>query len=89
MSRAPQRPVAVALAYELGDNAPVVVASGRGHIGEKIIEIARENGVPLEHNPALAQALSTVELDTEIPEELYTAVSEILGFIMRASGRIG
>jgi flagellar biosynthesis protein len=89
MSRGPQpRALAVALAYEPGESAPVVVASGRGHIGEKIIEIARENGVPLEENPALAEALSAVELDTEIPEELYTAVAEIIGFVLRASGRI-
>lgn len=87
MSKAP-RTVAVALAYEVGDSAPVVVASGKGHVGEKIIEVARANGVPLEHNPALAEALSTVELDTEIPEELYVAVAEILGFILRASGKI-
>jgi flagellar biosynthesis protein len=87
MSPSPKT-VAVALAYEVGDSAPVVVASGKGHVGEKIIEVARANGVPLEHNPALAEALSTVELDTEIPEELYVAVAEILGFILRASGKI-
>ena len=87
MSGAPKPPIAVALRYEDGDKAPVVVATGRGFIGEKIIAIAREHGVPLERNPELAQALSTIELDTEIPEALYVAVAEILGFILRASGR--
>jgi len=44
--------------------------------------------VPIEENPALAQALSTIELDEEIPEALYVAVAEILGFILRsAEGR--
>ena len=82
----PIKPVAVALRYKKGDRAPVVVASGRGHIGEKIIEIAREHGVPLEHNPLLAEALSTIALEDEIPEPLFKAVAEILGFILRAAG---
>jgi type III secretion system FlhB-like substrate exporter len=46
---------------------------------------AREHGVPIEENPALAQALSTIELDEEIPEALYVAVAEILGFILRSA----
>lgn len=87
MSDAPNRTLAVALRYEKGDKAPVVIASGRGHIGQKIIDVAREHGVPLEQNPALAQALSTIELDSEIPEELFLAVAEILGFILRAAKR--
>ena len=82
----PPKPVAVALRYKKGDRAPVVVASGRGHIGQKIIDVAREHGVPLEQNPALAAALSTIALEDEIPEPLFKAVAEILGFIMRAAG---
>ena len=79
--------IAVALQYE-EPNAPRVVATGRGWVGDKIIETAREHGVPIEENPALAQALSTIELDEEIPEALYMAVAEILGFILRsAEGR--
>ena len=66
--------IAVALQYE-EPNAPRVVASGRGWVGDKIIETAREHGVPIEENPALAQALSTIELDEEIPEALYVAVA--------------
>ena len=82
----PAKPVvAVALRYERGDEAPVVVASGRGHVGQKIIDVAHEHGVPLEQNPDLAEALSTIELDSQIPEPLYKAVAEILGFILRAS----
>jgi len=79
--------IAVALRYE-EPNAPRVVATGRGWVGDKIIEAAREHGVPIEENPALAQALSTIEMDEEIPEALYVAVAEILGFILRsAEGR--
>jgi flagellar biosynthesis protein len=77
--------LAVALRYD-APNAPRVVASGRGVIGERIIQAAQAHGVPLEVNPALAQALSTIELDEQIPERLYTAVAEILAFVLRADG---
>ncbi|EJL26234.1 hypothetical protein, cytoplasmic domain of flagellar protein FhlB like protein [Caulobacter sp. AP07] len=83
ISRATPR-IAVALQYE-EPNAPRVVATGRGWVGDKIVETAREHGVPIEENPALAQALSTIELDEEIPEALYRAVAEILGFILRTA----
>ena len=79
-------PLAVALRYQDGDRAPVVVATGRGGVGQQIIDLAHEHGVPLEQNPALAEALSTIELDDEIPEPLLKAVAEILGFILRAAG---
>jgi flagellar biosynthesis protein len=89
MSLNPKTTLAVALKYDKGqEGAPVVVATGRGAIGRKIIEVAREHGVPLQENPALAEALSTIELDSEIPENLYVAVAEILGFLMRASKRM-
>ncbi len=89
MTSFPKSTLAVALRYDKGqEGAPVVVATGRGHIGKKIIEVAKEHGVPLEQNPALAEALSTIELDSEIPENLYVAVAEILGFLMRASQRM-
>jgi len=80
-------PLAVALRYDpvQATRAPKVVAVGRGEIGRKIIETAREHGVPLETNPHLAEALAGVELDTEIPMALYEAIATILAFILRAS----
>ncbi len=81
------RTLAVALHYEAPD-APRVVATGRGHVGQRIIDVARENGVPLEQNPALAEALSTIPLDDHIPEQLYVAVAEVIGFIMRNQSRV-
>jgi flagellar biosynthesis protein len=81
-------PLAVALLYEK-PRAPRVVASGRGEIGQAIIDTAKAHGVPLEHNPALAEALSTIELESEIPPELYKAVATVVGFILRASGKAG
>lgn len=74
--------IAVALLYE-EPNAPKVVASGQGWIGEKIIEAAKEHGVPIEEDPVLAQALSTIEIDEEIPEALYRAVAEVLSFLLK------
>jgi flagellar biosynthesis protein len=80
-------PLAVALEYK-AKGVPRVVAVGRGAVGEKIIAVAKEHGVPLEENAGLAEALSHVELDDEIPEPLYRAVAEVLGFILRASGHL-
>jgi flagellar biosynthesis protein len=77
-------PLAVALTYE-APHAPRVVAVGRGELGQRIIDTAREHGVPLETNAPLAEALSTIELETEIPERLYEAMAVILAFILRAS----
>lgn len=85
--RLDRKTLAVALAYE-APNAPRVVAVGSGALGERIIETAREHGVPIEQNPVLAQALSTIEIDEEIPEQLYLAVAKILAFILRASGNL-
>lgn len=84
-----ERSIAVALEYEMGkDHAPRVTASGRGLIAEKILATAREHGVAIEGNAALAEALAGVDIDTEIPEELYRAVAEVIGFVLRASGRL-
>ena len=84
---APRRPLlAVALTYE-APRAPKVVAMGRGEVGQRIIDTARAHGVPLKEDPILAEALSTVELDTEIPESLYRAVAVVIGFVLRANSR--
>jgi flagellar biosynthesis protein len=87
MSGQSKNQLAVALHYDK-TGAPRVVAKGKGTIGEKIIEIAREHGIPIEENEVLAGALSNVELGDEIPAELYKAVAEVLIFVLRLSGRI-
>lgn len=89
MSDEPVKPaIAVALEYAQGTNdAPKVVATGRGLVAEKIIEIARENGVVIDANPMLAEALSGVPVDETIPRELYAAVAEVIGFVLRAQRR--
>jgi flagellar biosynthesis protein len=82
--------LAVALRYDPRSSgaAPRVVAKGRGEIGQAIIDTAREHGVPLKENAPLAEALSQVELDDQIPETLYRAVAEVLAFILRTSGHL-
>ena len=79
--------LAVALQYDR-TGAPRVVAKGKGTIGEKIIEVARANNIPIEENEVLAGALSNVELGEEIPAELYKAVAEVLIFVLRLTGRV-
>jgi flagellar biosynthesis protein len=89
MSEHPAIPLAVALHYEKGaGEAPRVVVKGKGELGEKIVEIARANGVPIEQNPALAAVLSEVEIGDTIPVELYKVVAEVLVFILRVSGKL-
>lgn len=84
MSQKPPPTLAVAVRYDAPE-APRVVAIGRGELGQRIIDTAREHGVPIEQNPALAAALATVDLDTEIPETLYEAMAIIIGFILRTA----
>ncbi len=75
---------AVALQYDPNsDDAPRVVATGRGEIADKILLIAQQNQVPIREDPILAQALSMVDLDAEIPSELYAVVAEVLGWVYR------
>ncbi|ODT65056.1 MAG: hypothetical protein ABS75_32970 [Pelagibacterium sp. SCN 63-23] len=82
------RPLAVALHYEKGSReAPRVVAKGRGLVAEKIIALAEENGVVIETNPVLAEALSGVELDETIPIELYDAIAVVIGYVLRQTQR--
>jgi flagellar biosynthesis protein len=87
MSESRKSQLAVALHYDR-TGAPRVVAKGKGTLGEKIIEVARANNIPIEENEVLAGALSNVELGEEIPAELYKAVAEVLIFVLRLSGRV-
>ncbi|MDH3580310.1 MAG: EscU/YscU/HrcU family type III secretion system export apparatus switch protein [Hyphomicrobiales bacterium] len=81
--------LAVALEYETGSReAPKVTAKGRGSIADQIIALAQEHGIVVETNEHLAEALSGVELDERIPIELYEAVAEVIGFVLRASGQM-
>ncbi len=81
-SRDPKK--AAALRYEPGrDQAPKVVAKGRGKIAEKIVAAAQQHDVPLVEDRNLVQMLEALDLDTDIPAELYRAVAEVLVFVYR------
>jgi flagellar biosynthesis protein len=76
----PEAKEAAALSYEAGETAPRVVASGRGYVAERIIAAAQEAGVPVKSDPALARALSALNLGDEVPEAMYRAVAETLAW---------
>lgn len=79
---------AVALQYDPADMiAPTVLAKGRGSVAEKIIALAAEQGIPLQQDPVLVQALNQLDLGDEIPAELYRVVAEILVFIMQTDAK--
>jgi len=72
---------AIALEYDPQDDAPRVIASGRGIIAEKIIEKAKESDVPIHRDDKLADTLSRLDIGEMIPPELYEVVAEILVFV--------
>lgn len=72
---------AVALQYEPGDQAPKIIATGKGLLAEKIIETAKEADVPLYRDDKLASTLAKLEIGDMIPPELYSIVAEILVFV--------
>lgn len=72
---------AIALSYDPSDDAPKVVASGRGILADKIIEKAQEFDVPIHRDDKLADTLSRLEIGEMIPPELYEVVAEILIFV--------
>lgn len=73
--------IAVALEYTPGEQAPKILATGRGHIAENIIKKAGESDVPIYEDSKLAKTLSKLEIGEMIPPELYTVVAEILVFV--------
>lgn len=82
-----ERQLAVALKYAEGDGAPHVVAKGRGLIAEEIIARAREHGVFVHESPELVALLTQVDIDSQIPPQLYIAVAELLAWIYRVEQR--
>jgi flagellar biosynthesis protein len=81
------RPTAVALAYNADAPAPRVVAKGRGLIADAIIERARQAGVYVHESRELVALLMQVDLDRQIPPQLYVAVAELLAWVYRLERR--
>lgn len=73
---------AIALDYDIDVNqAPKVIAKGKGELANNIIKIAQDNDVPIKKDEDLVELLSAIDIDKEIPESMYKAVSEIFSFI--------
>jgi flagellar biosynthesis protein len=85
----PVRQIAVALSYRprTSDDAPKVVASGRGKTAQQIIELAFAQGIKVREDPDLAEILAAVEIDSVIPLSAFIAVAEILGYVYRANNQ--
>lgn len=80
---------AVALRYREGrDSAPLVTAKGRGAVAEKIIELAREAGVPVKEDADLVEILSHLDLNEAIPPDSYVIVAEILAWVYRLNNSV-
>jgi len=85
-----ERKQAVALRYQPGkDTAPVVAAKGQGYVAEHILEAAKIHGVPVYQNKTASSMLMAVQLDREIPPDMYKVVAEVLSYVYRLDQKIG
>lgn len=79
---------AVAIHYDKNtDNAPKIVAKGKGILAEKIIELAKKNDIPIHEDADLIEILSKLDLGQEIPPELYKLIAEILVYIYKSNNK--
>jgi flagellar biosynthesis protein len=79
-----KRKQAVALRYQAGlMEAPTVIAKGKGYIAENILKQAKEHHIPVQEDPSLVEVLGKLDLNQQIPPELYQVVAEILAFVYR------
>ena len=75
---------AVALKYDMQqDNAPRVIAKGKGHVAEHILATAQKNSIPIYQNKTLVNMLMALEIDREIPPELYKAIAEVMAYVYK------
>ncbi|OGR27042.1 MAG: flagellar biosynthesis protein FlhB [Desulfobacterales bacterium RIFOXYA12_FULL_46_15] len=73
---------AVALKYDREkDDAPKVTAKGKGKVAKKIIELAKKHDIPIKDDPDLIEILSSLDINQEIPSEIYVTVAELLAFV--------
>ncbi len=86
-----RRPSAVALRYRpeapFLDAAPRLTAKGQGCLAERILELARKHGVPIQHDPDLLATLEPLDVDRLIPPELFQTVAIVLAALYRANGK--
>lgn len=83
-SKRPGQLQVTALGYDPElDAAPRVLAKGRGEVAQRIIQLAIANNIPLREDPILAAALSSIDLNEEVPPELYAVVAEVFAYLYR------
>ncbi len=76
----------VALEYDKGKSAaPLVTAKGKGLVAERILEIAKEHDIPIHSDADLVEILDKIEIEQEIPLEVYAIVAEIFAYIYKVS----
>ena len=81
MIRDNQNKTAVAIKYNPGEEAPKIIASGKGYVADKMLEVAKVTNVPIHKDESLARTLSKLEIGDLIPSELYQVVAEVLLFV--------
>lgn len=87
MTGEPPKTVAVAIEEQADGQTPKITASGRGHLAEKILEVAFAAGVKVRSDADLVQILEAVEVESEIPTEAFVAVAEILTYVYRENAK--
>lgn len=75
------RKKAIALSYESSMDAPRVVAKGGGLVAERMLAVAQENGIPIHEDPALMSLLSALQIEEQIPDDLYQVIAELFVFL--------
>jgi len=79
-----KRKQAVALRYQAGTmEAPKVIAKGKGYVADNIIKTAQDHRIPIQEDPSLVEVLGKLDIDQQIPPELYQVVAEVLAFVYR------
>jgi flagellar biosynthesis protein len=83
-----QKKSALAVRYDKDkDSAPKITAKGKGNVAEKILQLAKDNGIPVHEDPDLLEVLSKLDLGQEIPPELYKLIAEVLVFVYRSNNK--
>lgn len=89
MAKDPSMKKAAALSYEHDvDPVPRLVAKGQGHMADKILEVAKANGIVIREDPDLVELLCKLEVNQFIPEKLFSAVAEVMAYVYRVNRRL-
>ncbi len=88
IKKIPKKKTAIALkGSERGKKVPHIAAAGRGHLAQRILDLAFDNNIKVREDADLAELLASIEIDSPIPSEAFMAVGEILSYVYRANGQ--